>query len=80
MTVEKESPKRGYARWYFPKDWKQTLDGVQRLACLGVAIWYLATTHEWVGCVAILAAGQLDALKARAILIRALKGMVEEKL
>jgi hypothetical protein len=55
------------------------LDSVQRVVCLAGAIWYLIAVREWVGFVVILAAGHMDATKAKQVLVKALKGIVGEK-
>ncbi len=64
---------------FLPKDFGQVLDAVQRLVCLGLACWYLVTKGDWFGFAIILAVGQMDAKKAKEVLIRALRGVIDDK-
>lgn len=65
-----------------PKDFKQVLDGLQRLVCLALASWALlhtSTPNNLVYFIIILAAGHVDPRGAKDILVRALRGIISEK-
>ena len=61
-----------------PKDCKQVLDTVQRLACIGLAIWdFISMRNPW-AFLALLAAGQIDPRAAKDVLARVLKAILTE--
>jgi hypothetical protein len=64
---------------FLPKDFRQLLDAIQRLVCLGLACWYLVTKGDWFGFAIIMAIGQMDAKKAKEVLIGALRGVIDDK-
>ena len=63
---------------YFLKDLKPALDAVQRVVCLGLAVWVVLRNNNIWEFIAVLAASQIDPRRAKDILIRVLKGLVLE--
>lgn len=67
----------GGARW-LPKDYKQALDTVQRLVCIGLAVWVLIYMGNVLVSICYLAIGLIDARGAKEVLVRVLKSVVSD--
>lgn len=69
------NPKReDHSKW-FPKDLKETLDAIQRLACIGLGIWAFVHTNNYIEFVAIIAIGQIDTRSAKEVIVRIIKAV-----
>ena len=60
------------------KDLKLALDVVQRVVCLGLAVWVMLRNNNVWEFIAILAASQIGPQGAKVILVRVLKDLVSE--
>ena len=63
---------------YSLKDLKPALDAVQRVVCLGLAVWVVLHNNNVWEFIAILAASQIGPRGTKDILVRVLKGLVSE--
>jgi hypothetical protein len=63
---------------YSLKDLKAILDVVQRVVCLGLAVWVVFHNNNVWEFITILAASQINPRGAKDILIRVFKGLVSE--
>lgn len=64
--------------WFSTKDLKLYLDALQRLVCLGLAVWVMLHNNNIWEFIAILAISQVDRPGAKDILVRVLKGFISE--
>ena len=63
---------------YSFKDLMPALDAVQRVVCLGLAVWVMLHSNNVWEFIVILAASHLDPRSAKDILICVFKGLVSE--
>lgn len=68
----------GTSSRYSLKDLKPALDAVQRVVCLGLAVWVILHYNNIWEFVVLLAIGQIDPRGAKDILVRVLKGLISE--
>jgi hypothetical protein len=68
----------GTSSRYSLKDLKPVLDAVQRVVCLGLAVWVMLHNNNVWEFIVILATSQIDSRGAKEILVRVLKGLVSE--
>lgn len=74
---DRKSPSGVPTRW-LPKDYKQSLDAIQRLACLTVAIWYLVSARSVWEFIVILSVGYIDLHSAKDVLVKVLKAAISD--
>ncbi len=67
----------GTIRW-LPKDYKQALDALQRLACLALAIWTFTQTRNLLEFTGIMTVGYIGPGGAKEMLVRVLKSVLTE--
>lgn len=68
------SKREDHSKW-FPKDLKETLDAIQRLACIGLGIWAFVHTNNYIEFVAIIAIGQVDTRSAKEVIVKLIKSV-----
>lgn len=74
-TNQEPKDLHGGVRW-LPKDYKQALDAIQRLVCIGLAVWALIHMGNVSVSICYFAIGLLDARGAKEVLVRVLKSLV----
>lgn len=60
------------------KDYKQKLDAIRQLVCIGLAAWMLIRTNDLWQFSGVLAAGYIDPHRAKEILVKTMKALVTE--
>jgi len=64
--------RENHSKW-LPKDLKETLDAIQRLACIGLGIWAFVHTNNYIEFATIIAIGQIDTRNAKEVVVRIIK-------
>ena len=62
------------SKW-FPRDLKEMLDAIQRLACIGLGIWAFVHTNNYIEFITIIAVGQIDTRSAKEVIVRIIKAI-----